>query len=48
MSLKTVGIKNKSLFLVSIEIIDRYHKKTVSVTINYFFSSEMNKHVYHV
>jgi hypothetical protein len=37
---KTVGTKNKSPFLMTIEIISRHHKKVLGVTINHFSTSE--------
>jgi hypothetical protein len=40
--LKTVDTKNESLFLVTVEIISRHHKKILGVTINRFSSSDNN------
>jgi hypothetical protein len=37
--LKTADTKNESLFLVTVEIISRHHKKILGVTINRFSSS---------
>jgi hypothetical protein len=40
---KTADTKNKSSFLVSLETIDRHHKKNLNVIINHFSSSvELN------
>jgi hypothetical protein len=36
---KTVDTKNESLFLVTVEIINRHHKKILGVSINHFSSS---------
>jgi hypothetical protein len=38
--LKTVDTKNESLFLITVEIISRHHKKILGVTINLFSSSD--------
>jgi hypothetical protein len=37
---KTADTKNESLFLVTVEIVSRHHKKILDVTINRFSSSE--------
>jgi hypothetical protein len=41
--LKMADTKNKSLFLVTIGITSRYHKKILGVTINHFSSSACDK-----
>jgi hypothetical protein len=40
---KTADIKNESLFLITVEIISRHHKKILGVTINRFSSSASNR-----